>query len=93
LQGLYQGLLQSVFAMVGYAYAVKKLGAAPVAVGVATVPVIGTLLAMVLTAEVPALLTWAGLAAVSLGMLVANWPVGRIAPAGSAGNTPAVHLP
>jgi drug/metabolite transporter (DMT)-like permease len=93
LQGLYQGLLQSVFAMVGYAYAVKKLGAAPVAVGVATVPVIGTLLAMALTAEVPALLTWAGLAAVSAGMVVANWPVARAALTGGAGNTPVVRLP
>jgi drug/metabolite transporter (DMT)-like permease len=74
LQGIYQGVLQSVFAMIGYAYAVKKLGASPVAVGIATVPMIGTLIAMLVTSELPAALTWAGLAVVSLGIMVANWP-------------------
>ena len=77
LQGLYQGVLQSVVAMIAYAYAVKRLGAATVAVGIATVPVIGTLIGIELAAEWPAGLTWAGLAAVSLGTLVANWPARR----------------
>jgi drug/metabolite transporter (DMT)-like permease len=77
LQGLYQGIAQSVLAMIGYAYAVKKLGSTPVSVGLATVPVIGTLIGMVLVGEMPAALTCAGLAAVSLGMLVANWPAAR----------------
>jgi len=78
LQGLYQGIAQSVLAMIGYAYAVKKLGSAPVSVGIATVPVIGTLIGIVLIGESPAVLTWAGLAVVSVGMLVANWPAARL---------------
>ena len=77
LQGVYQGLLQSVVAMIAYAYAVKRLGAAPVAVGIASVPVVGTLLGILLAAEWPAPLAWGGLAAVSLGMGVANWPLKR----------------
>jgi drug/metabolite transporter (DMT)-like permease len=89
VQGVYQGLLQSVFAMVGYAYAVKKLGASAVAVGIATVPVIGTLIGMSVTGELPAALTWAGLAVVSLGILVANWPRAASRPHNIGGSAPA----
>jgi len=40
--------------------------------------VIGTLIGIVLIGESPAVLTWAGLAVVSVGMLVANWPAARL---------------
>jgi drug/metabolite transporter (DMT)-like permease len=97
LQGAYHGILQGVLAMVGYTYAVQRLGAARVSVSVATVPVIGTLLAIALLGERPPFLTWIGLATVSLGMLVANWPRGTrrgttLGPAAAAPGEPAARI-
>jgi drug/metabolite transporter (DMT)-like permease len=71
LQGAYHGLLQSALVMIGYAYAVKRLGPTRVAIGTASIPVIGVLLALPL--ETPSLITWLGLLIVTVGMLIANW--------------------
>jgi drug/metabolite transporter (DMT)-like permease len=74
LQAGYQGILQTIFAFVGYTFAVRRLGAGTASVTTAAVPVFGVLLAMPAAGEWPAPTTWIGLATVCAGIAVANVP-------------------
>jgi len=74
LQAGYQGLLQTIVAFAGYAFAVRRLGAGTASVATAAVPVFGVLLAIPIAGEWPAWTTWAGLAVVCAGIAVANLP-------------------
>jgi drug/metabolite transporter (DMT)-like permease len=81
LQAGYQGLLQTIVAFAGYAFAVRRLGAGTASVATAAVPVFGALLAIPIAGEWPSSTTWAGLGVVCAGIAVANLP-------GAAGVTP-----
>ena len=72
LQAGYQGLLQTVFAFAGYAFAVRRLGAATASTASASIPVLGTLLAIPIAGEWPAAVTWVGLAVVCAGIVVTS---------------------
>lgn len=74
LQAGYQGVLQTIVAFAGYAFAVRRLGAGTASVATAAVPVFGTLLAIPLVGEWPLPSAWAGLATVCAGIAVANRP-------------------
>src|SRR5262245_40743751 len=74
LQAGYQGLLQTIVAFAGYAFAVRRLGAGTASVATAGVPVFGVLLAIPIAGEWPAWTAWAGLAVVCAGIAVANLP-------------------
>lgn len=74
LQAGYQGLLQTIVAFAGYAFAVRRLGAGTASVATAGVPVFGALLAIPIVGEWPAPSAWAGLAIVCAGIAVANLP-------------------
>jgi drug/metabolite transporter (DMT)-like permease len=72
LQAGYQGMLQTVFAFAGYAFAVRRLGAGTAAIASAAIPVVGTLIAIPVAGEWPSASTWTGLLAVCVGITVAN---------------------
>jgi drug/metabolite transporter (DMT)-like permease len=72
LQAGYQGVLQTMVAFVGYAFAVRRLGAGTASVATAAVPVFGALLAIPLIGEWPAASAWVGLATVCAGIALAN---------------------
>jgi len=74
LQAGYQGVLLTVLAFAAYALAIRRLGAGTAAIGTASIPVLGTVLAIVLVGESPSLTTWIGLVAVCLGIAIANVP-------------------
>ena len=80
LQAGYQGILQTIVAFAGYAFAVRRLGAGTASVATAAVPVFGTLLAIPLVGEWPLPSAWAGLAIVCAGIAVANLPGAARAP-------------
>lgn len=71
LQGLFQGVLIGVVSILLYTRAVTSLGAAQVALCIAAVPGLVTLLAIPVLGEWPSLTAVAGVAAVTLGMLLA----------------------
>lgn len=72
VQAGYQGVLQTVFAFGGYAFAVRRLGAGTAAIASAAIPVVGTLIAIPVAGEWPSPSTWAGLVGVCAGIAVAN---------------------
>jgi drug/metabolite transporter (DMT)-like permease len=72
LQAAYQGVLQTMVAFVGYAFAVRRLGAGTASVATAVVPVFGVLLAIPLIGEWPSPSAWLGLATVGAGIALAN---------------------
>ncbi len=78
IQGVYQGVVAGILALLFYTKAVAILGAARAAVFAAFVPAITALLAYPLLGEVPAWREMLGIAVVSLGMLLAlglvKWP-------------------
>ena len=80
LQAGYQGLLQTIVAFAGYAFAVRRLGAGTASVATAAVPVFGTLLAIPIVGEWPLPSAWAGLATVCAGIAIANLPGASRAP-------------
>lgn len=69
LQGLFQGVMAAILALVFYTRAVAILGAARGAVFAALVPAVAVLLAYPVLGEVPGALDLLGVAAVSAGML------------------------
>ena len=81
LQAGYQGLLQTIVAFAGYAFAVRRLGAGTASVATAAVPVFGALLAIPIAGEWPSPSAWMGLATVCAGIAVANLPGAARAPA------------
>jgi drug/metabolite transporter (DMT)-like permease len=72
LQLVYQGLLAAVVALIAYAYAVQRLGAATAAGYTPLAPVLAALLGWLLVGDPLSGTTLAGLAAVTLGVLIAG---------------------
>jgi len=94
LQAGYQGVLLTVLAFAAYAFAIRRLGAGTAAIATAAIPVLGTVLAIVLVRESPSLTTWIGLAAVCLGIAVANASGrGGVAAAASAQTVTSAPIP
>ena len=94
LQAGYHGVLLTVLAFAAYAFAIRRLGAGTAAIATAAIPVLGTVLAIVLVRESPSLTTWIGLAAVCLGIAVANASGrGGVAAAASAQTVTSAPIP
>lgn len=73
VQSVASGLLSMAF----YGYAVRRLGAAPAAAFAALTPALTAMLAVPLLGEWPEAVTWGGIAAVSLGVALANGAFSR----------------
>lgn len=71
-QAVYQGLLTAVLALISFNRAISILGASRASSLLPMVPVLASLLAIVFLHEVPPLAEWAGIAAVSVGVLFAS---------------------
>jgi drug/metabolite transporter (DMT)-like permease len=67
-----QGILSGLIAMVAYGVAIRRLGASNAAAFSALTPVIATLIAVPVLAELPAPLTWIGVIAVCCGVALAS---------------------
>jgi drug/metabolite transporter (DMT)-like permease len=70
-QAVYQGLGVAVAALVLYAWAIRVLGASAASLFMPLVPVFGVLLAIPVLGEVPTAIQRVGIAAVSVGMVLA----------------------
>ena len=69
---LFQSVASGLLSMAAYGFAVRHLGATGAAAFGALTPALTALLAIPLLGEWPALVTWTGIAAVSLGVALAN---------------------
>lgn len=69
---LFQSVASGLFSMAAFGFAVRRLGAARAAAFGALTPALTALLAIPLLGEWPESATWAGIAAVSLGVALAN---------------------
>lgn len=76
-QAGYQGIINSVFALLCYNRAIKLLGAATSSAFLPLIPVIATLAAIPLLNEVPIPLEWLGIALASGGVMLSTGIVGR----------------
>jgi drug/metabolite transporter (DMT)-like permease len=74
---LAQSVGSGLLSMAAYGYAVRRLGAAPAAAFGALTPALTALLAVPLLGEWPEAVTWTGIAAVSLGVALANGAFSR----------------
>jgi drug/metabolite transporter (DMT)-like permease len=72
-----QSVASGLLSMAAYGYAVRRLGAAPAAAFGALTPALTALLAVPLLGEWPEAVTWAGIAAVSAGVALANGAFSR----------------
>ena len=70
LQAFYQGLVPNLIGLLLVAFAVRHIGAAPVAAVMAGVPGIATLLSVLILGEVPGLLGWLSLALLTPGIIM-----------------------
>jgi len=71
-QCVYQGLLTGVIAFITFNIGIQILGALRTGAFIPLVPVLSTLLAIPVLGEIPTLLEWAGVAAVSFGVFLAS---------------------
>lgn len=69
LQAAYQGLIPNLFGLILVATAVKNIGSETTSAIMAGVPGIGALLSMVILGEVLGLLSWLGIALLTLGIV------------------------
>lgn len=69
---LFQSVASGLLSMAAYGFAVRRLGAARASAFGALTPALTALLAIPLLGEWPGPVTWAGIAAVSLGVALAN---------------------
>jgi drug/metabolite transporter (DMT)-like permease len=76
-QAVYQGVLTGVVALISFNHGVRILGASHASVFIPLVPVLSTLLAIPILHEIPSALEWAGVAAVSSGVLLASGVLSR----------------
>lgn len=76
-QAIYQGVINSVFALLCYNRAVKYLGASASSAFLPLIPVVASLMAMPALGEYPNLLEWAGMALAAVGVLMATGIAGR----------------
>lgn len=77
IQAVYQGVFAAVIAMIGYAYAVERLGATTAASFTPLAPVLAAALGWLLLGDRVDLATGAGLALVALGVAVASRAIAR----------------
>jgi drug/metabolite transporter (DMT)-like permease len=70
-QAVYQGLGVAVGALTLYAWAIRVLGSSVASLFMPLVPIFGVLLAVPVLGELPSAVQWAGIAAVSAGMVLA----------------------
>lgn len=75
---LYQGVLNSIFALICYNRAVTLLGAANSSVFLPLIPVLASLMAIPLLGEIPTWLEWAGMGLAGVGVLLATGVLGRM---------------
>ncbi len=71
-QALYQGVLNSIAALICYNHAVRTLGASTSSAFLPLIPVIATLLAIPALGEVPMMQEWLGIALAAIGVLLAT---------------------
>jgi len=71
-QSFYQGMLTGVIALVSFNHGIRILGASHASAFIPLVPVLSTLLAIPILHEMPSMLEWAGVAAVSSGVFLAS---------------------
>lgn len=76
-QAIYQGIINSVFALLCYNRAIKLLGAMTSSAFLPLIPVIATLVAIPLLGEVPIPLEWLGITLASGGVLLSTGILGR----------------
>jgi drug/metabolite transporter (DMT)-like permease len=76
-QAVYQGIINSIFALICYNRAVRCLGAGTTSAFLPLVPVLATLMAIPLLGEYPLYMEWAGLALAAVGVLLATGVVRR----------------
>lgn len=76
LQGVSQGLLSGIVALLAYGIAVRRLGGPRAAVFISLTPVIAALIAIPALGEWPDAVTTLGIAAVSLGVALASGAIG-----------------
>lgn len=76
---LVQSVASGLLSMAAYGFAVRRLGPAPASAFAALTPALTALLAVPLLGEWPEPVTWAGIAAVSLGVALANGVFSRYA--------------
>lgn len=78
-QAVVQGVVSAIVALFFYGEAVRRLGASQAAALGSLTPVIAALLGMPLLGELPNALTWAAIAMVSAGVVLASgaWPARR----------------
>jgi drug/metabolite transporter (DMT)-like permease len=74
VQGLYQGVLMSIVALVGFNRAVALLGPSAAAAMIALVPVVASLLAIAVLGEVPTMAEGVSIAFIVAGVLLAARP-------------------
>jgi drug/metabolite transporter (DMT)-like permease len=87
LQGVSQGLLSGIVALLAYGIAVRRLGGPRAAVFISLTPVIAALIAIPALGEWPDAVTMLGIAAVSLGVALASGAIRRFRHAPSASAT------
>lgn len=81
LQAGFQGVIASVIVVMLITRATRSVGATTIAVFLAGAPALAVVFGIILLAEVPTILAWAGLAVTTVGMVLA---VGRARPAAAA---------
>lgn len=77
---LFQSVASGLLSMAAYGFAVRRLGAARASAFGALTPALTALLAIPLLGEWPGPVTWAGIAAVSVGVALANGVFSRYTP-------------
>lgn len=77
-QALYQGVINSIFALLCYNRAVQYLGAASTSAFLPLIPVVASLMAMPLLGEYPDLAEWGGMGLAALGVVMATGIAGRL---------------
>jgi drug/metabolite transporter (DMT)-like permease len=77
-QAVYQGIINSIFALICYNRAVNHLGASTTSAFLPLIPVIASLMAMPLLGEFPSLAEWSGIALAGIGVLLATGVAGRL---------------
>jgi len=74
IQGVYQGVLMSIVALIGFNRAVALLGPSAAAAMIALVPVVASLLAIAVLGEVPTMAEGVSIAFIVVGVLLAARP-------------------
>lgn len=81
LHGIYQAIVSGILALAAYGVAIQHLGAQRAATFSSLVPALGALLAIPILGEYPDTVAWVGIAAVTLGLMLATGAIGPRRPA------------